>query len=162
MLLADHQVPCSVPLYDEQGRYQFAKPEKIEVLARAVIQTGARGRDNELYVIMADLLELDGQLEPLLQAVRVVLGRHHQVLLVCPWPRGVPMPADDKPHRQPREDNLRGLITGLAFSHLHSAYGRIRRIFARLGVQMIFAADEEAVSLILNRLERIRGQGGRR
>src|SRR5207249_1897958 len=27
--LSDHQVPCAVPLYDEQGRYLFALPEKI-------------------------------------------------------------------------------------------------------------------------------------
>jgi uncharacterized protein (DUF58 family) len=160
--LAEHQVPCYVPLYDEKGRYQFARPEKIVVLARALVMAAARGLDNELYVIMADLLELDGQLDPLLQAVRVALGRHHQVLVICPWPQGVPMPEDEKPRRKPREDTLRGLVTVLAHQNLHAAYHRIRRTFARLGVQMICAASEESVRLILNRLERIRSLGGRR
>ena len=43
----------------------------MPVLARAVVHAVARGRDNELYVLMADLLELDAHLEPLLQALRV-------------------------------------------------------------------------------------------
>ena len=58
--LAEHQTPCYVPLYDDQGRYLFACPEKVTVLARAIVQSAVRGRDNELYVLMADLLELDG------------------------------------------------------------------------------------------------------
>src|SRR5262249_1039580 len=74
--LAEHQVPCAVPLYDEQGRYLFALPDKVGVLARALLQAVSRGRDNELYVLLADLLELDASLAPLLQAVRVALGRH--------------------------------------------------------------------------------------
>jgi uncharacterized protein (DUF58 family) len=160
--LAEHQVPVYVPLYDEAGRYQFAYPEKVRVLSRAILQATARGRDNELYVILADLLDLDAHLEPLLAAVRVALGRHHQVLVVCPWPQGVPPPEEEGPRRVPRKDNLRGLITGLAFKQIHAAYGRIRRTFARLGVQVVCAASEESVPLILNRLERIRSMGGRR
>src|SRR5262249_36399681 len=36
--LAEHQVPVAVPLYDEQGRYLFALPEKVGVLAKAPLQ----------------------------------------------------------------------------------------------------------------------------
>jgi uncharacterized protein (DUF58 family) len=169
--LGEHQVPCFVPLYDDQGRYLFARPEKVGVLARALLDAAARGRDNELYVILADLLELDGHLDPLLQAVRVALGRHHQVIVVCPWPQGVPMPEDDTPTRQPHLDRLHALrtslarkqlLTNLAFARLHAAYARIRRTFARMAVQVVCAQSEESVPLILNRLERIRSMGGRR
>ena len=183
--LAEHQVPCPVPLYDEKGRYLFARPQKVTVLARALVQAAAHGRDNELFVLLADLLELDGNLDPLLQAVRVALGRHHQVMVVCPWPQGVPLPEEggndetrsltlparqeERPRvrllplrRRAYEEKWRGLITGLTVKHLHAAYSRIRRTFARLGVQMICAANEESVSLVLNRLERIRQMGGRR
>ena len=159
--LAEHQVPCYVPLYDDRGRYQFASPEKIKVLADAIVAASARGRDNELYVLLADLVELDGQLEPLLAALRVALGRHHQVLVVCPWPQGVPLP-EDNPRRKPHGDTLRGLLTNLTWKNLHAAYARIRRTFARLGVQVICAANQESVPLILKRLERIRSLGGRR
>jgi hypothetical protein len=160
-----------VPLYDAQGRYQFACPGKVGVLANALVQASAHGRDNELFVLLVDLLELDLQLEPLLQALRVALGRHHQVLIVCPWPQGVPLPESDlarpddrvsKPRRKQGESTLRGMLTDLTVKQIHVAYARIRRTFARLGVQVICAASEESVPLILNRLERIRSMGGRR
>jgi hypothetical protein len=152
--LAEHQVPCAVPLYDEQGRYLFAVPEKVPVLAKALMQAVGRGRDNELFVLMADLLELDGQLEPLFRAVRVALGRHHQVLLVCPWPEDVPMP-EDEARRRP-DDTLRGLLRETTIRRFHTAYARLRQAFARLGVQMICAADDETVPLVVRRLEQIR------
>lgn len=154
--LAEHQVPCAVPLYDAEGRYLFAVPEKVEVLAKALLQAVQRGRDNELFVLLADLLELDHHLEPLLAAVRVAVGRHHQVLVVCPWPHGVSLPgiADDR--RTPREDTLPGLILALSHARLHAAFGRVRRAFARLGVQVACAASHESVPLVLDRIERLR------
>jgi hypothetical protein len=87
--LADHHVPYSLPFYDDSGRYLFAAPEKVEVLARGLLRAVSRGRDNELFVILADLLELSDELEPLLRAVKVALARHHQVMVICPWPAGV-------------------------------------------------------------------------
>ena len=87
--LADHHVPYSLPFYDDSGRYLFAAPEKVEVLARGLLRAVGRGRDNELFVILADLLELSDDLEPLLRAVKVALARHHQVMVICPWPAGV-------------------------------------------------------------------------
>lgn len=153
--LADHQVPCPVPLYDEQARYLFALPQKIAVLAQALVSAVARGRDNELYVLLADLLELDAHLEPLLQAIRVALGRHHQVLLVCAWPENVPLPDEDAPQRLP-QDSLPELLASLTQERLHDAYRRIRRSLARLGVRVLAASNEESLSLVLDRIERLR------
>ena len=45
----------------------FAAPEKVAVLADALLRAVARGRDNELFVLLADLLELDNALDPLLR-----------------------------------------------------------------------------------------------
>ena len=103
--LAEHQVPCSLPLYDIQGRYLYSAPGKIAVLSKALVQAVGRGRDNELFVLLADLLELDEHLEATLAGrVRVALGRHHQVILVCPWPVGLE-PAGRKGSK-PTEEEL--------------------------------------------------------
>jgi uncharacterized protein (DUF58 family) len=92
--LNEHQVPFTLPLYSPEGRYLFAAPDKVPVLADALVRAVGRGRDNELFVLLADLLELDDALDPLLRAVRVALGRHHQVVLICPWPPGLDLPRD--------------------------------------------------------------------
>ncbi|HTU92803.1 MAG TPA: DUF58 domain-containing protein, partial [Gemmataceae bacterium] len=91
--LNEHQVPYTLPLYSPEGRYLFAAPQKVPVLADALIRAVGKGRDNELFVLLADLLELDDSLDPLLRAVRVALGRHHQVVLICPWPPGLELPS---------------------------------------------------------------------
>src|SRR5262249_45323186 len=54
--LAVHQVPYSPPLYDHQGRYLFAAPRKVDVLAKALMRAVGKGHDNELFVLLADLL----------------------------------------------------------------------------------------------------------
>jgi uncharacterized protein (DUF58 family) len=178
--LADHQVAYPVPVYDEDGRYLYASADKVKALAAALVRAVARGRDNELFVLLADVFDLDaGQLEPLLKAVRVARARHHQVLLVCPWLPGIPPPRDDVPVVQPAAPGrvpsyLRpggGALVGaslakqlrqLMTARYHRSYREVRRMFGRLGVPVIRAGAGEPAQLILDRIDRLRAIRRRR
>ncbi len=165
--LAEHQVPYPLPLYDAEGRYLFAAPEKVAVLARAVTQAVGKGHDNELFVLIADLLELADRLEPLLAAVRVARARHHQVMVVCPWPPGLPSPnsPEEPAHPFHGTGGAAGLPRALRRTtalRFRRAYREVRQAFARLGVPVICAADGDSVRLILDRMERLRQMGRRR
>jgi uncharacterized protein (DUF58 family) len=163
--LADHHVPYALPFYDVQGRYLFAAPEKVEVLAEALLRAVGRGRDNELFVLLADLLELREKVGPLLRAVKVALARHHQVMVICPWPVGVPPPgrreATSKPHALGARLGAKSLQE-ITTARFHRAFRQIQRTFARLKVPVVCAQDRDPVRLILARLERLRGLGIRR
>jgi len=89
-----HLLRCPVPLYDDVGRYRFRCPEKAPVLAEAMIRAVGRARDNELYVVLADLSELGADLAPIIKACQVARARHHQILVIVPWPADVPSPDD--------------------------------------------------------------------
>jgi uncharacterized protein (DUF58 family) len=183
--LNDHQVPTPLPLYDIQGRYLFASPRKVEVLAKAFLRAVARGRDNELFVVLADLLELEDHLGRILAAVKVALARHHQVMIVCPWPADIPMPkrqtisgqwsvasgkkseiGDQKLEGKERKlgiellspdsTTVQELLRRATVVRFHRAYHQLRRSFARFGVPVLCAKSEDSVPLILNRLERLR------
>jgi uncharacterized protein (DUF58 family) len=162
--LGEHRVPYALPLYDPEGRYLFGAPGKIPVLAAALVQAVGRGRDNELFVLLADLLELEDRLEPLLRSVKVALGRHHQVLVVCPWPPSVPLPpgegGSDGPTwvfpAPPGSKALPRRLGRLMTRRYHAAYDRIRLAFGAVGVQVVCAATDRPVPLILDRIERIR------
>jgi hypothetical protein len=138
------------------------------VLGRALVGAVGKGHDNELFVLLADLLELDDQLAPLLRAVRVALARHHQVVVICPWPPGVPLTgsaAGSAEIAEPWPDGSAGLLPLLdqmAVQRYQAAYQRLRKAFARMGVPMVCAASEEPVPLILDRLERLRMLGRKR
>lgn len=166
--LAEHHVPFELPLYDRRGRYLFVAPAKVEVLARALLRAIGKGHDNELFVLLADLLELDDRLGPLLGAVKVAVARHHQVMLVCPWPPRIPLPRREPPGgaealavlgveggrlTQPVGATARR-ATVLRF---HRAFYQLRRAFARLGVAVVCAREGDPIRLILERLERLRG-----
>ncbi len=165
--LNEHQVPFTLPLYNPEGRYLFAAPDKVPVLAEALIRAVGRGRDNELFVLLVDLLELnEDALDPLLRAVRVALGRHHQIVLICPWPLGLELPSRPSSHvasvseRMPVARLLtHELWDQMTTQRFHLAYQRLRRIFTRLGVAVLCAADDEPIPLILSRLERLRSYG---
>jgi hypothetical protein len=186
--LAEHQVPYPLPLYDRSGRYLFASPGKINVLARALVHAVGKGHDNELFVLLVDLLELVDRLEPLLGAVKMTLARHHRVLVICPWPPGVPPPlsresaergargAERQGHdevvthaghvvpsvalRAPRSAlRAPALVQQATVNRLHRAFARLQAAFIRLGVPVICADSADPVRLILDRLDRLRALG---
>jgi uncharacterized protein (DUF58 family) len=163
--LAEHQVPYRLPLYDRHGRYLFAAPEKVDVLARALLQAVGKGHDNELFVLLADLVELSDRLEPLLRAVRVALARHHQVMIVCPWPPGLPPPdaVEQAPAAlPPAAAGIGPTLRRTTVERFHGAFADLRQTFARMGVPVLCAASEESVRLILDRMDRLRLMGRRR
>jgi uncharacterized protein (DUF58 family) len=173
--LSEHQVPYALPLYDDRGAYQFASPEKVQVLTKALLRAVGKGHDNELFVLLVDLLELTEHLDPLLSAVRVALGRHHKIVVVCPWPPGLPTPEgqratgavrrrDQAMHSPfaPRQSPLAPILWEATQARFQRAFQHIRRTFARLGVPVLCAESREPVGLILERLDRLRSLRTRR
>jgi hypothetical protein len=112
----------------------------------------------------------------------VALARHHQVMVVCPWPPelgppGSSPPGEDVdllvaalPKRGPRGGSLADLppaamkefLKGLTARRYERAFHRLRRTFARLQVPVLCAAADDPVQLILDRLDRMRGMRRRR
>jgi uncharacterized protein (DUF58 family) len=160
--LSMHQVPYPVPMYDWRGKYLFASPEKVEVLAAALLTAVRRGRDNELFVLAADLFELTGRMEPLRRAVRVALGRHHRVVLICPWSPDIPLPdSEELEPASPMGDVMAEARRSLILRY-HRAFQETRREFGRLAVPVVCAKHREPVQLILDRMEQLRVAGIRR
>lgn len=164
--LNEHHVPHVPQLYDQAGRYQFASKEKIDRLTAALIRAVGKGHDNELFVLLVDLVELQDELGPLVRAVKVALARHHQVMLIIPWPPDLDLPGRDergaveregKRSRDARsEKDLREQLKRLSQRRYHRAFHRARRMFARLQVPVLCAADADPIPLILERLDRLR------
>jgi uncharacterized protein (DUF58 family) len=155
--LADHHVPHPIPLYDWRGKYLFRSEEKMNVLGAALLRAVRRGQDNELFVLMADLLELNDQLEPLLRALRVALGRHHRVMLICPWMPGIPPPGEVVPLHE--RHTMLGWLRGAAIKRYHDSFEHLRYQLGRVGVPVICAEKGYPAQLILDRMEALRVAG---
>lgn len=150
--LAEHQVAFPFPLYDEEGRYNFAAPEKAKVLAAAILKAVTHGKDNELFVLCIDLLESADHIAELTRAACVAKARHHQVIVICPWPAGVDAPTK-KPTVVPFE--IEGALQRLATEQLHQAFADVQHAFGKVGVPVISAAQTDTVDWILHRMRRL-------
>lgn len=176
--LQQRQVRMPVPLYDEQGRYLFRCGEKALVAAHALTRAVSRARDNELYVILADLAELsEADLAPLLRAAKFARARHHQVMIIIPWPADMP-PPDDKPKVRaavapkkrkkgrdfdfPKPVKLLPVIQGALTKQYHESFRKFRRRFGQVGATVVRVNDGDPVQVVLDRLDRMRGMRSRR
>ncbi len=172
--LAEHHARYPVRLYDARGRYLFHCRPKIDVLVKSLNYAVAHGRDNELFVLMVDLIDLADDLDHLLRAVRVAVARHHQVMVILPWQEDIPEPPREPPdetriptgkaerfatggYRAIADELKRDFIAGY-----HRSYFKVRREFGRLGVIVLRADHDEPVQMVLDRLDRLRGVGRRR
>ncbi|MBN9118335.1 MAG: DUF58 domain-containing protein [Planctomycetes bacterium] len=177
--LQHHQLRCPVPLYDEAGRYRFRCPQKAEVLAGEMVRAVGRARDNELYVILADLAELGADLEPLVRACRVARARRHHVMVIVPWPADVPAPdgspaaADDGPRRKKRHPDdffdpairhkrVSKIVLDNLTRQYHEQFRTMRRALSGAGATVMRVDDGDPVRLVLDRLDRLRGMRSRR
>src|SRR5437763_6602634 len=108
-------------------------------MSKALLRAVGRGHDNELYVVMAGLLELDEHLAPLLKAVRVARARHHTVMVLCPWPAGVPAPRGGRADGEtasalpPAGLPVAELVRRMAHARAERAWQNVRRAFGRMG-----------------------------
>ena len=184
VFLQHHMLRCPVPLYDEQGRYRFRCAGKAEVLAGEVVRAVSRARDNELYVIMADLAELGDSLEPLVKACRVARARRHHVMVIVPWPADVPSPDETPPATEPadeagfkkkrrrrhpddmdshaRHKRITKIVHDNLTRHYHESFRVMRRALAQAGATVMRVNDGDPVRLVLDRLDRLRGMRSRR
>jgi uncharacterized protein (DUF58 family) len=166
--LADHHVRIPPKLYDREGRYRYRGETKAIVLANAIVSAVARARDNELYVILADLADLGDAIAPLMKAVRAARSRHHHVMVIVPWPVDVPPPESAKANGRPvAEPAWRGNQPG-RFIHLALTRGyqqrfeKLRNELARVGAVVVRAQVDDPIRLVLDRIDRIRGMRARR
>lgn len=157
--LIKHQVPFRRSLFGQDGRYLFADAGKLQVLARCLLRAVAHGRDNELFVILVDLLELRSGWDELLRAVKVAVSRHHQVVVLCPWPEGLPPIEAMAEHTRlayfAQEAMERDLATLDRLRH-RSAYLDLQSQLRRLRVPLLATTADEAIADTLRRVEQIR------
>lgn len=166
--LAEHHRRYPIRMHDEHGRYLFRSESKLNVLARAMLRSVAHCRDNELFVILADLFELQDDLHPLISAIRVAVARHHQVMVICPWMPGIPA-LNEKLTAEDRAQQIRSYALAAGFQGIeaqlyrqlveryHKAFLTLRREFGKSGVLMVRAMQQESIRLILHRMDRLRG-----
>jgi len=148
---------------------------RIRLLSESLLKGVSRARDNEVFVILADLLESRNELDELLPAVKMALGRHHRVAFVCPSPTfrrpskndrdslNTTLSQDDSVRRSTADlkafalsldrDNIDELVRSAENIQLRQQVSMLRRELRRLGATVTCSGEKEAIRMILSEME---------
>lgn len=136
--------PWTDAVYNAHGMNVAAGQGRLGVLADALTQSVALARDNEVFVVIADLIDHAGRLGRLLDAVRMARARHHRVVAVCPWPAPV---SAEKLAELPRD--VVGITQKAEQVRLDGAAELLRADFRRLQVPFAMATEGKSIRLVL-------------
>lgn len=162
--LADGGVSWMDPMVHTRSQGFHDAMATTQLLSKAVTETVTMARDNEVYVIMANLLECATNISHLLPALKMALARHHRVVVVCPTPT-FRRPKTDVPLSQdsPSAERLLAVAEDLRTKELAS---RLQRELRRIGASMSLSGEEQAIRMILSETQlarngRVAMAGGR-
>ncbi|MGL4422535.1 MAG: hypothetical protein ACRCZF_17845, partial [Gemmataceae bacterium] len=162
--LAEHQVRSHSDSRPQHNPAAFQRQ-----LSTALTTSIAHARDNELYVLLVDLLELGDDATPLVNVLRAAVARHHQVVVLTPWPSGLPVPPRSSrglPIAQPTEAPGKLRVAQFVQKQMVMQYQRrfraIRAELVRIGATVLPMEPGQSTAQVLERLDRLRGGRRRR
>ncbi len=137
------------PVMDDEDQ-QAAHHARIELLSDSLVKAVSHARDNEVFVVLANLLEHASEIQHLLPAVKMALGRHHRVAFVCPSPTFRRPTTASTIHKSNSIDDLMAAAEQIQMRE-HAA--KLHRKLRRLGATVTCSGEQEAIHLVLSEME---------
>ena len=142
------------PVVPRRGREIHDWHGKFDTLTESLLRAIAKGRDNELFVLLIDLIDYVGPLGKLAHAIRVARARHHRVVVICPWPDSEPPDFNpDVSTRSANPDDILALLKRSERARLNAAADKLRKELRRMGVPVGFSLGRESIHLVLSQAE---------
>ncbi|MCA9058844.1 MAG: DUF58 domain-containing protein [Planctomycetaceae bacterium] len=152
------------PVVAVRGRGHHDGVHRMQLLSDAMAQAVARARDNEVFVILADLLECAHGLPHLTAAIRMALGRHHRVAFVCPSPTFF---RPQKKHVLPAAPTAESMLLAAEQIRVRAKAEDMQRELRKLGATVAISGEFNAVQMVMSEIDlarsgRLAVAGGRR
>lgn len=122
---------------------------RMEILSTALTRSVSQARDNEVFVVLADLLECVPGLPHLMPAVKLALARHHRVAFACPSPTFVRPTEKSAGFRSTSADDL---LLAAEQIRTRELAGRLQYELRRLGATVSISGESNAIGLVLSEM----------
>ena len=122
---------------------------RMEILSKALSQAVVRARDNEVFVILADLLECVPSLSHLMPAIKMALARHHRVAIVCPSPTFLRPTAESTEIRSLTAEDL---LLAAEQTRTRDLAARLQYELRRTGAAVAISGEANAIQLVLSQM----------
>ncbi len=122
---------------------------RMEILSSALVHAVSQARDNEVFVVLADLLECVPGLSHLLPAVKMALARHHRVAFVCPSPTFIRPTAESTAIRSLAAEDL---LLAAEQIRTRELAARLQFELRRIGATVSISGESSAIHLVLSQM----------
>ena len=129
---------------------QITHEARMNLLSDSLVKAVSHARDNEVFVVLADLLEHASHIKQLLPAVKMALGRHHRVAFVCPSPTFRRPTTASTIHKSNSIDDLMAAAEQI---QMRDNVAKLHRKLRRLGATVTCSGEQEAIHLVLSEME---------
>jgi len=122
---------------------------RMEILSSALARAVSQARDNEVFVVFADLLECAPSLSHLMPAVKMALARHHRVAFVCPSPTFI-RPTEES--TVIRSLSAEDLLLAAEQIRTRELAARLQFELRRIGATVSISGESSAIHLVLSQM----------
>lgn len=138
------------PVVSIRGRGFHDGMARMQILSTALTRAVSQARDNEVFVVFADLLECVPSLSHLMPAIKMALAKHHRVAIVCPSPtfqRPTPGSTDI------RSNSPEDLLLAAEQARTRELATRLNYELCRVGATVSISGEANAIQLVLSEME---------
>lgn len=121
-------------------------PGRFDLLATELTRAVAMANDNELFVVLADLLGAEHELDRLLSATKVALARHHRVTFICPAP-------DFQESLATQPKRVADVLAKIECIEESERAKALQRRLRRVGAKFAFAHEKSVVAAVMAEAE---------
>lgn len=122
----------------------------MESLNTALAGSVMTAKDNEVFVLIANLMDSSAALNTLIPGIKLAIARHHKVVVVCP------SATFRRPNRKaewPENMDAESLLQHAEDLRIVELSDRLFRALRRLGVSVSISGEESAIEMIASETE---------
>lgn len=123
---------------------------RMQMLSEAIRAAVAHARDNEVLVICSDLLDCAPAISHLMPALKMAVGRHHRIAVVCPSPTFIRATSKTV---SPRSDSAADLLLAAEQIRNRDLMQRLNIQLRRLGISVAMSGEANAIRMVLAETE---------
>ncbi len=148
--LCEHGRAWMAPIVPASEIARMTSQQGLDRMIRSMQQAASRAKDNEVFVIFADLLSRPRNTNELIDAFKMIKGRHHRVAVVCTTPNFA------RPTKISFETPTSDVETWRRLGEqvrIAESANRVKKKLREIGVPMAFSGEPHSVPLVLTEID---------
>jgi len=143
-------MPWMAPMITAAPDPAVSGMQRMQLLSESMARAIAHARDNEVFVVLADLMSCGPNLPHLLRVVKLALAKHHRVAFVCPTTTFLRPNAEIV---EPKSTSMPDLLLAAEQARVRDIAMQMKRELMRLGVSVAFAGERGAIQMIIAEMD---------